>query len=429
WISAGKSLKEVRHLDTKVKENLNDYFHHTEMCWTGYLGQIDCDIDKLPKHARKMLKRSILVIRGQTNNNGAITAANDSTNLEFNQDKYGYVWPRDGALIAETMAEAGYEDLVRPFYDLMEDLIEEEGYLLHKYNPDGTLGSSWHPWIDENGEKQLPIQEDETALVIWSLKRFYEETSEKEILKDKWDSLIKPAAEFLADYFDEETGLPKPSYDLWEERRYISTFTVASVYAGLKAASEIAEIIGKENKRFEEKANMIKEKGLPKLKSDELKRYGRGLKEGDLDKEVSAPLIFLWKFNLVDEEDEYFRNTFNAIRYDLSPDTEIGGIARYKGDQYHNVSNDFEKIPGNPWIICTLWVAQFLISVSENKNDLKEAKELMHWTFQNSTETGLLPEQINPKNGEPLSVAPLTWSHSAFIDTAFMYAEKKEEIE
>lgn len=40
---------------------------------------------------------------------------------------------------------------------------------MHKYNPDSSVGSSWHPWVDGQGKKQLAIQEDETALVLYTL--------------------------------------------------------------------------------------------------------------------------------------------------------------------------------------------------------------------------------------------------------------------
>mgnify|MGYP002761678492 CR=1 FL=1 len=428
WLNTGKNLKSVLELNEEVEERIDDFFEQTEMCWRGFVGGLDQELDNLDQHVKEQFKRSVLVVRGQTNDNGAITAANDSTNLEFNQDKYGYMWPRDGALIAAVMAEAGYSDLVEPFFDFCEEVMEPGGYMLHKYNPDGSLGSSWHSWIDEDGNKRLPIQEDETALVIWALKRYHEETGDEEILVEKWDSLVKPAADFMRSYFDSNLHLPQPSYDLWEEKYYVSTFTVASVYAGLKAAGEIAEEIGEDGEDYLDRAKAIKQKGLENLKSEETKSYVRGIEEGERLDEISAPLFFLEKFGLVDEDDEYFRNTMNAIRYDLSPDTEIGGIARYRGDYYHNVTEDFDRVPGNPWIICTLWVAQHLIETAKNVEDLKEAKKYMHWICENSLETGILPEQVDPFTGEGKSVAPLTWSHTTFIETAKRYSEKKDEI-
>lgn len=428
WITAAKGLDALNQKNNEIKPEIAEYFDETVMCWRGHLGKLDCDTSQLTDHVEDQLKRSILVITGQSNENGAITAANDSENLNFNQDKYGYLWPRDGAFVAETMAEAGYEEFAENFFDFVENVIEEEGYLLHKYNPDGSLGSSWHPWVDENNDKQLPIQEDETALILWTLKRYYEITGDKDLLEEKYSPIVKPAADFIYEYFDEELKLPEPSHDLWEERRYISSFTVATVYAGLKAAAEIAELLDENGEKWLDRAEEIKKEGLEKLRSEEKKRYGRGIVDGELDESVSAPLIFLEKLGLVDENDEYYQNTVDAIEYDLSPDTEIGGIARYRGDHYHNVTDDFNRVPGNPWIICTLWLAQQKIMEASSEEELEEAKELMHWTCENSLETGLLPEQVDPFTGEGKSVAPLTWSHSTFIETTLRYLEKKEEL-
>ena len=427
WINTGENFDEVRQMNHEVERNVENFFEQTEMCWKGFLGKLDVDSELLTDHIDSELKRSILVVRSQTNNNGAITAANDSENLEYNQDKYGYVWPRDAALVAEVMARAGYGELVKPYFDFAEKVIEEEGYLLHKYNPDGSLGSSWHPWVDEKGDRQLPIQEDETALTIWALKKYSEYTGDSKILVEKWDLLVKPAAEFMVEYMDEEKMLPQPSWDLWEEERYVSSFTVATVYAGLKAAGEIADQIGKEGEEYIETAEQIKSQGLKHLRSEETRRYVRGIRDGNQLDEVSAPLYFLEKLGLVEIDDEYFENTMNAIIYDLSPDTDIGGVARYHEDHYHKVTDDFDKVPGNPWVISTLWTAQYLIDKAETEDQLEKAQERMHWVCKNSIETGLLPEQVNPFTGEGVSVAPLTWSHTTFIETALIYADKKKE--
>ena len=44
-------------------------------------------------------------------------------------------------------------------------MIHKNGYFLHKYTPTGTWRSSWHPWTMQ-GRTVLPIQQDETALVL-----------------------------------------------------------------------------------------------------------------------------------------------------------------------------------------------------------------------------------------------------------------------
>jgi GH15 family glucan-1,4-alpha-glucosidase len=426
-LRTGKSL-ETAASTSQIVDTTERLFNGTEMCWKGYLGRLSHDVDQLPDRVEDQLKRSILVVLSQTNENGAVTAANDSTNLQFNQDRYGYVWPRDASFVVAAMSRAGLGVKVESFFRFAEEAIEDGGYMLHKYNPDGTLGSSWHPWVDEDGEKQLPIQEDETALPIWALWKHSQYTDDTDILEELWDGLVEPAAEFMHSYFDDSKGLPKPSYDLWEEQHYTSTFTVSAVYAGLKAAAEIAAEIGRDGQKYAGRAETIRKEGLGALRSDETRRYVRGIKDGEQMDKVSAPMLFLHEFGLVDGDDEYFQNTVNAIRYDLTNDHE-GGIARYRGDQYHAATQEFDDVPGNPWINCTLWLGRHLIDTAENADQLQAGKQFLDWATEHSLQSGLLPEQVDPFTGEGVSVAPLTWSHAAYIDTALTLHEKRREIQ
>ena len=43
--------------------------------------------------------------------------------------------------------------------------------------------------------------------------------------------------------------------------------------------------------------------------------------------------------------------------------TGIGGCARYERDYFHQIEREkIEQVPGNPWVICTLW--HVLLSIS-----------------------------------------------------------------
>ena len=127
-------------------------------------------------------------------------------------------------------------------------MITEDGYFLHKYNPDGSPASSWHPWVLK-GNAAMPIQEDETALVVWALWRHYFRYRDIEFIRPLWVDVVQKAADFMARYRDPRTGLPLPSYDLWEERWGVHAFTVATVYGGLKAARNFAVCFGDRQKR------------------------------------------------------------------------------------------------------------------------------------------------------------------------------------
>jgi hypothetical protein len=85
------------------------------------------------------------------------------------------LWTRDGAFVANALDLAGYSDAARRFYRFCAKVMHPHGYFLQKYNADGTVASGWHPcWNAQEQEPMVPIQEDETALVIWALWQHYE---------------------------------------------------------------------------------------------------------------------------------------------------------------------------------------------------------------------------------------------------------------
>ena len=53
---------------------------------------------------------------------------------------------------------------------------------------------------------------------------------------------------------------------------------------------------------------------------------------------------------------------------------------------------------------------------------------MIRWVMSHALPSGVLPEQINPFNGEPLSVSPLTWSHAEFITTVCRWEERYRRL-
>ena len=196
--------------------------------------------------------------------------------IHFNRDTYSYMWPRDGALAAYALDLAGYFDVTRTFFHFCLKIIAKDGYFLHKYTPTGSLASSWHPWQQDH-KSQLPIQEDETALVLWALWKHYERYKDIEFISPFYYPLIKRAADFMMIYRDSATKLPLPSYDLWEERQGVLTFTVSATYGGLVAAANFAEAFGDIElaKEYREGARLMRE-GMDKyLYLEKEKRFAR----------------------------------------------------------------------------------------------------------------------------------------------------------
>ncbi|MEF3306127.1 glycoside hydrolase family 15 protein [Paenibacillus sp. GYB003] len=434
WLSVADSLEEAKRLDRYVRENdPGKLLDRVQIYWQRWSNKTERDFADLPERVAAMFRQSLLVVRTQTDARGAIIAANDTDILHYNRDHYSYMWPRDGALIAYAMSMAGYHETVVPFYRFCAEAIASEGYLHHKYNPDGTVGSSWHPFI-ANGQAQLPIQEDETALVLFSLWQMYRASGNIELCQSLYGSLIRKAAKFMRGYIDEELGLPKPSYDLWEERYGIYTFTASAVYGGLKAAADFCGLFGdrERSERYRQAAASVRSGIIRHLWDEESGTFARGLfrQDGTWAKDMTpeSSVYGIFEFGVLPASDARVVSTMRSLKEQLTVRTDVGGIARYKNDYYFQRSQDIERVPGNPWIICTLWMAEWEIECAQSMDDLAAPRRTLEWVTGHALESGLLSEQLDPFDGSPLSVAPLTWSHATFVLAVVKYLNKAKEL-
>jgi glucoamylase len=421
WLTAGETWSQVRVLDAIVRDKGPETLvSRTADYWSLWVRKETPRLDLLPPDIGKLYSRSLLVLQTQIDWQGGILAANDSDIVHFNRDTYSYVWPRDGALVANALDQAGYVMPAQAFYQFAADVIEKDGYLLHKYNPDRTLASSWHPWYSE-GQAQLPIQEDETALVVWSLWHHFVKYRDIEFIKPLYKPLIKNAAEFMRSFRDEQTGLPSPSYDLWEERRGIWSFTVGAVFGGLTAASLFCTVFG-ENRRAEgyrKAAAELRDAASVYLWREDLNRFCRMLNRNsqgklEVDSTRDASIWGLFAFGLYSADDPKIVSTMSDLRDKLWVGAGVGGMARYENDYYHQVSKD---VPGNPWFVCTLWLADFLAERAPDEKGIAEAVEILQWVTDHALPSSILAEQAHPFTGDPISVSPLTWSHATFVAT------------
>jgi GH15 family glucan-1,4-alpha-glucosidase len=435
WMTVGKTLEEVKKFDKYVKDsNPGKLLDRVKIYWQRWANKSERDYGNLSEEIIRLYKQSLLIVRTQTDVNGAIVAANDSEIMQYNRDHYSYMWPRDGALIAYAMSMAGYQGMITPFFHFCARSLSAEGYLHHKYNPDGTIGSSWHPYI--NGDRiQLPIQEDETALVLFALWQDYQSHGSLELVQSLYRSLIRRAASFMSTYVDQELNLPNPSYDLWEERYGIFTFTASAVYGGLIAASNFCNLFGDDERsnRYKHTAEKIKAGILKHLWDPENGRFVRGLYFEDgkwvKDTTLESSVYGIFEFGVLPADDERVAATMLANKKGLTIQTDIGGVARYYHDYYFQSSDEIEKVPGNPWIICTLWIAEWEIECAKTLADLDSPRMTLEWVVKHALESGILPEQVDPFTGGPLSVAPLTWSHATFVLAVVKYMNKYKKLQ
>lgn len=140
----------------------------------------------------------------------------------------------------------------------------------------------------------------------------------------------------------------------------------------------------------------------------------------DVDLTIDASIYAPFYFKVFKPDDERVVNTMHAIKERLWVKTSVGGVARYEGDRYHQATDNTRDILGNPWFICTLWLAQWYIAKAKSPEELKEATAILDWITSNALPSGVLAEQVHPYTNQPLSISPLTWSHAAFITTIYL---------
>src|SRR5947209_6938772 len=343
-------------------------------------------------------------------------------------DHYAYIWPRDASFVADAMDRAGFYDVARRFLGYARDTISNDGYFLHKYTPDGALAPSWSPWV-RDGKKQLPIQEDETALVTWLLARHYQRTRDLDFVRASYKRLVVQPADFMVAYRDPDTRLPLPSFDIWEERQGVFTFTASAVCAGLEAAASLATLFNEQERqaKYAQAAAEIRDAMVRHLWLDHENRFARGLiVAGDrleIDRTIDASLFATFYLGTFPAESALVEETMRAVRETLWVQTEIGGVARYENDGYQrSVASD--DVPGNPWLICTLWLAEHAIARATSVAELQSALDLVRWVQSKARPSLILPEQVHPATGAALSVAPFTWSHAQVISVVrgYLYA-------
>ncbi|MFC1591626.1 glycoside hydrolase family 15 protein [Thermodesulfobacteriota bacterium] len=430
WIAAGMTYPEVAKLNLEVhKQTPEELLNRSLKYWKTWVHKDSLPLQCLPQSVTDVFKRSLLILRTQIDNHGAIIAANDSDIVRFGKDTYSYMWGRDGAFVAAALAKAGYSHVCMKYFDYCARVLSDEGYLFQHYNPDSSLASNWHPWLVD-GKEILPIQEDSTALTIWALWLHYQSLKDIEFIRPLYNTLIKKAADFLVSYRDPETLLPLPSYDLWEERYALHAYTAASVIAGLRAAANFAKLF--QDAELADNYNSVANEmtaGISKhLYHDGLKRFARSGSRIDggykLDEVIDISLLSLATLGVLDPKDPRMIETAEAVREQLWLNTPVEGCARYQGDVYQRAEDSPQDIPGNPWFISTLWLAEYFIDQAENQQQLKAALPYIEWCVKNALPSGVLAEQVHPVNGSPLCVSPLTWSHSAFVWTVLKYTEK-----
>jgi GH15 family glucan-1,4-alpha-glucosidase len=212
----------------------------------------------------------------------------------------------------------------------------------------------------------------------------------------------------------------------------VHAWTVGATWGGLQAAANFCDAFGERALAavFRHAADRIRAAVEEHMWDPQLGRFVRTVtpgKDGEwrADPVLDASLLGLWRFGMFQPDDPRIVATVQAVRDRLWVRTEVEGLARYENDNYHQVSQDIANVPGNPWFICTLWLAQWHIAVAKTLDDLKPALDILKWCAAHALRSGVMAEQVHPYTNEPLSVSPLTWSHGTLVMVVHEYLARR----
>lgn len=427
WIVAADTQFSAEKIHHKLKEDgLTKLLADNREHWRRWFEVADERLATLDPADLEMAKKSLMVIKAHIDKRGGVIASCDSSIYNYGRDYYSYVWPRDGAFAIWPLIRLGYTREPKRFFEFCRDILSPDGYLMHKYQPDRAIGSTWHPLV-HGDHKELAIQEDETAVVLYMLGEYLAQSGDEIFVNSLYPTFIQPAANFMSEFIDEETGLPHASYDLWEEKFLTSTYTTACVYQALLVAADFAE-------KFEYPDDAVKWRttaaDIARNASAFFEPERQALRKGFLlqqDKSLSFDNILdissvygVMMFADKDFSVEFVPQTVSAIERILLDKSPSGGCPRYENDYYFASEPPFM---GNPWFVTTLWIAQYYIRTKQ----LDKARHYINWTKEKALLSGVLSEQINPTDGAPVSVTPLVWSHAEYINTVLDIAKATEK--
>ena len=399
-----EKLLEIKQMDTKQE------LENTKRYWRKYVKnhesiEIDESKSEYHKKIKNIYSRTILLyplIINETT--GGISAAIEVDEERTKCGRYSYCWPRDAVSITEAFDILKMEKATEKFYkNFCKNTQNKDGMWEQRFYTDGTLAPCWGYQIDE------------TASVVYGVYNHYLKTKDEKFIKDNL-KMCEKAVHFLERYIDDiiqNTGKFGKSYDIWEEREDIHTYSLAAIFSAFEAILKMYEIvkpqyeenrlkleqIAKTNRRLDKKLRQIKEYILMNLYDNNQKTFVRNLQDNKMD--ISL-LGLVYPFKVFKPTEKKVENTVEKMNLTLR--TYTGGYLRYEGDNYIN---------GNPWVISNLWLANYYL----DRGEKKKAQKCFDFAVKTSTKHGFLPEQVNNQTLTPAWVIGLGWSHAMFIIT------------
>jgi GH15 family glucan-1,4-alpha-glucosidase len=321
---------------------------------------------------------------------------------DFSQ--YRYCWLRDGSFAAYALDRVGEHGSSARFHGWVDSAIGGIAGLMDRAVDKRRANKAIDPGDLPPARfalDGLPVDDDWPNFQIdgygtwlWSLRQHLDLSGVTELPPARRDA-VERAASYLATFaFD-------PCFDVWEmSGNAVHTSTLASIYAGLAAASAMLGDPALAT-RAEEVRAMVRASAAS---------AGR-FEKSSISREPDASLLWLSApFGLVGGDDPVFLATVTAIERDLTFD---GGVRRFPSDTYFG---------GGAWPVLTASLGWHYASVG----DRARALTCQDWIEAKFSSSGELAEQFGgERRNRPMfdqwadhwgpPARQLTWSHAMYL--------------
>lgn len=357
--------------------------------------------------SNRLYWRSIQVILDHQAPSGAFVASP-------NFPTYAYSWLRDGAFIAHAMDRVGEHASAAAFFRWVARTLSRHAGKVARI--EAKLGAGLAPDAGDYLHTRYTLAGEEVegdwgnfqldgyGTWLWALGEHLRRAGDGTLLAE-----ATPAVDLTVRYLSALWHVP--NYDCWEEHpAYLHPYTLAAIYAGLRAAAGLpvagaarAAAVAGEARRFL-LAHGVHEGRL--VKSLDATTLRPALAE--VDASLMGAIV---PYGLLAPGDPIAQATLAAIERDLH--RPGGGVYRYLADTYYG---------GGEWVLLAAWLGWAYVQAGERER----AIDLLRWVEAQAGTDGCLPEQVPGHALAPAYVAvwegrwgpvarPLLWSHAMYL--------------
>ena len=232
-------LNEARVVVDGFRElNIDKEIEENKMYWHDYIKNHDLmNINRrnIPKKIKDIYNRTILLFAMLTNRStGGISAGIEVDEQKNKCGRYSYCWHRDAVFITKSFDILGMTEEINRFYNIFCPKTQSDsGLWEQRFFTDGNLAPSWG------------FQIDETASVVYGVYHHYKRNKDVEFLKETYkicEKAMKCLDRYLENLLVDGKNFPK-SYDLWEEYRGNSMYSICSIYSAYDSMIKILELL------------------------------------------------------------------------------------------------------------------------------------------------------------------------------------------